>query len=42
LLKRIEAADYDVFSNRASVPTPQKLGILGMGIARVVLARIVG
>jgi len=28
LLKRIEEANYDVFSRRASVPMPQKLGIL--------------
>jgi phytoene/squalene synthetase len=31
LLKRIERADYDVFSRRASVPLPQKLGILAVG-----------
>lgn len=31
LLRRIKAANYDVFSSRASVPTPQKLGILGPG-----------
>jgi phytoene synthase len=40
LLKRIEAADYDVFSTRASVPTPQKLAILALGIARVAVARM--
>jgi phytoene synthase len=39
LLKRIERADYDVFSRRASVPLPQKLGILVVGLARMVLAR---
>ena len=39
LLKRIERADYDVFSSRASVPLPQKLGILVIGLARMVLAR---
>jgi phytoene synthase len=40
LLKRIERADYDVFSRRASVPLPQKLGILAMGMARMGLARL--
>jgi phytoene synthase len=40
LLKRIERADYDVFSSRASVPLPQKLGILVIGLTRMVLARI--
>jgi phytoene/squalene synthetase len=40
LLKRIERADYDVFSSRASVPTPQKLGILAVGMARMGLARL--
>ena len=40
LLKRIERANYDVFSSRASVPLPQKLGILVIGLARMVLARI--
>jgi phytoene synthase len=39
LLKRIERADYDIFSHRASVPLPQKLGILVVGLARMVLAR---
>ena len=39
LLRRIERADYDVFSHRASVPFPQKLGILVVGLARMVLAR---
>jgi 15-cis-phytoene synthase len=42
LLKRIVAADYDVFSRRASVPTAQKLAILGGGMARMAVARIVG
>jgi phytoene synthase len=40
LLKRIERADYDVFSCRASVPTPQKLGILAVGMARMGWARL--
>jgi phytoene synthase len=40
LLKRIRAADYDVFSRRASVPTAQKLAILAAGMARMALARL--
>ncbi len=40
LLKRIERADFDVFSNRASVPLPQKLGILVVGLARMGWARL--
>ena len=39
LLKRIRRADYDVFSRRISVPTFQKLEILAVGMARVVVAR---
>ena len=39
LLQRIRRADYDVFTERASVPMPQKLGILAVGQARMVLAR---
>src|SRR5215469_11416457 len=31
LLRRIERADYDVFTNRASVPTVQKITILAAG-----------
>ena len=42
LLKRIERADYDVFSHRASVPTAQKLGILAVGLARIGWARLLG
>jgi phytoene synthase len=42
LLKRIEQADYDVFSSRASVPRKRKLGILAVGLARMGLARIRG
>ena len=42
LLKRIERADYDVFSRRAGVPMWQKLAILGWGLTRVVVARLVG
>jgi phytoene synthase len=40
LLKRIERADYDVFSHRASVPLPQKLGILVVGLARMGWTRL--
>ena len=40
LLRRIERANFDVFSKRASVPTVQKVGILGAGIARLALARV--
>ena len=40
LLKRIERADYDVFSRRASVPMAQKLGILAVGLARMAWARL--
>jgi 15-cis-phytoene synthase len=40
LLKRIEKADYDVFSQRVSVPTTKKLAILATGLARMTLAKI--
>jgi phytoene synthase len=40
LLKRIERADYDVFSRRASVPIVEKLWILAMGWARMGWARL--
>jgi phytoene synthase len=40
LLKRIERADYDVFTRRASVPTRQKLAILFMGLARMAWVRV--
>jgi 15-cis-phytoene synthase len=40
LLKRIEQADYDVFTRRASVPTAQKMWILGVGLARMGLVRL--
>ena len=42
LLKRIEKSDYDVFSQRARVPTAQKLGILGIGLARMGGTRLLG
>jgi phytoene synthase len=40
LLKRIERANYDVFSSRVCVPLPQKLGILVVGLARMGWARL--
>jgi phytoene synthase len=40
LLKRIERADYDVFTRRASVPAAQKIAILLVGLARTTWARI--
>ena len=40
LLKRIERADYEVFTRRASVPTAQKVGILAAGLMRMCLARL--
>jgi phytoene synthase len=42
LLKRIERAEYDVFSRRASVPTIEKLRILAVGMVRMGWARIAG
>ena len=42
LLRRIERANYDVFSERASVPTVHKMGILAAGIARLAIARLSG
>jgi phytoene synthase len=41
LLKRIRGADYDVFTQRASVPTSQKLAILGIGMARMAWVQLV-
>jgi len=41
LLKRIEQADFDVFSRRASVPLRQKLAILAVGLTRMTWARLV-
>lgn len=40
LLKRIERADYDVFSRRASVPMHRKLRILILGLTRMTWARL--
>jgi len=42
LLKRIVAADYDVFTHRASVPTVQKVTIMLGGLARMARARFLG
>lgn len=42
LLKRIERANYDVFTRRVSVPAPQKLAILMVGLARMAWARAFG
>lgn len=41
LLKRIEQADYNVFSRRISVPTALKLFILGGGLVQVVQNRLI-
>ncbi len=40
LLKRIERADYDVFTRRISVPAAQKLAILMVGLAHMAWARV--
>jgi phytoene synthase len=40
LLRRIERANYDVFSERAAVPTAQKVSILAAGMARLVCTRL--
>ena len=40
LLDRIEAADFDVFSQRASVPAFEKLRILGRGMAKMAWGRM--
>ncbi len=42
LLKRIRAADYDVFTKRANVPFVQKLAILGAGLAWTGWVRLFG
>jgi phytoene synthase len=42
LLKRIDRADYNVFTQRASVPTAQKLSILAGGLVRMMLVRMFG
>ncbi|MGA2753157.1 MAG: phytoene/squalene synthase family protein [Terracidiphilus sp.] len=42
LLKRIERANYDVFTRRASVPLWQKLSILAEGLVWTAWARVFG
>ena len=42
LLKRIEKADFDVFSRRASVPLWEKLFILVVGLTRMTWVRVAG
>jgi 15-cis-phytoene synthase len=42
LLKRIERAQFDVFSQRASVPMAEKLAILVVGMTRMAWVRLVG
>jgi 15-cis-phytoene synthase len=42
LLKRIENSNYDVFSQRASVPLSEKLSILTLGLFRMAWVRVVG
>jgi phytoene synthase len=42
LLKRIERANYDVFSQRASVPLAEKLTILVAGLVRMAWVRVAG
>jgi phytoene synthase len=40
LLKRVERANFDVFSHRVSVPLRQKLAILVVGLTRMTWARM--
>lgn len=40
LLKRIRRAQFNVFTERASVPTAQKLAILAVGLMRMAWARL--
>jgi phytoene synthase len=42
LLKRIERAEFDVFSRRASVPLWEKLFILVVGLTRMTWVRVMG
>ena len=42
LLKRIEKAQFDVFSRRASVPMAEKMGILVVGLLKMGWARVAG
>lgn len=41
LLRRIKKADYDVFSQRVTVPTWEKVRILMVGMVRMGIARVV-
>jgi phytoene synthase len=40
LLDRIEANDFDVFSQRVSVPSSRKLTILARGAVKAMLNRV--
>jgi 15-cis-phytoene synthase len=40
LLRRIERANYDVFSHRASVPVAQKISILAAGMTQMAVTRL--
>jgi phytoene synthase len=42
LLLKIGDANYDVFSRRASVPTPEKLWVLGRGAGMSFRNRVLG
>jgi phytoene synthase len=42
LLKKIERAQFDVFSRRVSVPMVEKLAILAAGLVRMAWVRLVG
>ncbi len=42
LLRRIAAADYDVFTRRPAVPTREKLSLLLRGLTRTLLVRVRG
>ena len=42
LLDLIEGADYDVFAQRVSVPTLQKVGMLARGLVKTAVNRVTG
>lgn len=42
LLERIEAKGFDVFTERVSVPTAEKLWILAQGLGKAVLYKVMG
>jgi phytoene synthase len=42
LLQRIEDKNFDVFTERVSVPTITKLAILARGLVRMLIARLRG